>query len=283
MEADRSRGIDHKRAGLLMLLAKLIRKLIPADIQAPRRPLNEILARSGYFRFRTRVAAHGVPVPDVHLYRPLFSPWEGEASFEAIFQKVKSHTLCSRDRCYILWTTLRQALVNGGDVVECGVFRGGTALLEALTIQAHASHGGRTLHLFDSFEGMPETTEGVDRLKRGDLGKTSITTVKKLLQSFPFVDLHPGFIPATFVGLNIEKICWAHVDVDVYQSVCDCISFIYPRLVPGGFMIFDDYGFPSCPGARRAVGEGFADSAEVPICLPTGQCLIIKANESKRD
>ena len=48
--------------------------------------------------------------------------------------------------------------------------------------------------------------------------------------------------------------CWAHIDVDIYQSVRDCISFIYPRLSPGGFMIFDDYGFPKLPGCTKGGG-----------------------------
>jgi len=157
------------------------------------------------------------------------------------------------------------------------VFRGGTALLQALTMHASASRQHRMLHLFDSFKGMPETVQGVDRFKRGDLSGTSVTRVEGLLKAFPFAEVHPGFIPATFVGLKVEKVCWAHIDVDIYQSVRDCISFIYPRLSPGGFMIFDDYGFPSCPGARRAEDESFANSAEVPICLPTGQCLVVKS------
>lgn len=260
-----------------MLIPKLIGKLIPADLQVPRNSLNRILTRSGYFRLRTRFAAHGLPVPDVQLYRPLFSPWEGEPGFEVIFQKVKEHTLCSRDRCYILWTTLRQALVSEGDVVECGVFRGGTALLEAMTMQTSSHNQRRILHLFDSFEGMPETIQGVDRLKCGDLSDTSSSGVERLLNPFPFAEVHPGFMPATFVGLELAKVCWAHIDVDIYQSVRDCITFIYPRLCPGGFMIVDDYGFPSCPGARKAVDESFANLPEVPICLPTGQCLIVKA------
>jgi O-methyltransferase len=260
-----------------MFISKLIRKLMPADVQAPRSALNRILVGSGYFRLRTSIAAHGLPIPDAQLYRPLYSPWEGEPAFEEIFQSVKAHTLCSRDRCYVLWTTLRQALANEGDVFECGVFRGGTALLQALTMQASAALQHRKLHLFDSFEGMPETVQGVDRLKRGDFGGTSAKRVEDLLQAFPFAQVHSGFIPATFAGLKVDKVCWAHIDVDIYQSVCDCIGFIYPKLSPGGFMIFDDYGFPSCPGARRAVDESFAHSAEVPICLPTGQCLVVKS------
>ncbi len=139
---------------------------------------------------------------------------------------------------------------------------------------------GKQLHLFDSFCGMPPTTVGVDRLKTGDLSTTSESGVAALLERFDFAHIHAGFIPETFMGLQVERICWAHVDVDIYQSVRDCISYIYPRLAAGGFLLFDDYGFPSCPGARRAVDEAFLDLPEVPICLPTGQCLIVKQSPS---
>ena len=261
----------------MISLGKLIGALMPAEVQIPRSPLNTILHRSGYFKLRTSLAAHGLPVPDAELYRPLFSPWEGAAEFEQFYQPVEGHTACSRDRCYILWTTLRQALHVGGDVVECGVYRGGTALLEALTIRETPYSEERKLHLFDSFEGMPQTAEGIDRFRPGDFSTTSAERVQALLSDFPFVEIHVGFIPATFEGVRVAKVCWAHIDVDLFQSIEDSINFIYPKLCPGGIMVFDDYGFPSCPGARRAVDEAFADRPEVPICLPTGQCLIIKS------
>ena len=261
----------------MSLFATIMRTIMPAEIQAPPNLFREALVRSGYFKLRTKLAAHGLEMPDADLYRPLFSPWDGEPSFEKDYRLVKDHTLCSRDRCYILKMTLRQALISQGDVFECGVFRGGTALLEAMTMDGNSSGKvERKLHLFDSFQGMPQSTQEADRMKAGDLGATSAEHVAALLQDFPFAEIHPGFIPQTFVGLQVSKICWAHIDVDIYQSVRDCIQYIYPKLIPGGMMIFDDYGFPSCPGARRAVDAAFASLPEVPLCLPTGQCLLIK-------
>ena len=203
----------------------------------------------------------------------MFSPWEGLPGIqEAYYDKIKRFTMVRRDSCYVLAKTLQQSLRLKGDVVECGVFRGGTALLEAMVIAGT----GRNLHLFDSFQGMPKTCEGLDRFDEGDFCGTSADAVAAFLSPYPFVRMHVGFIPDTFRGLQIESISWAHIDVDIYQSVLDSIDFIYPRLVPGGFMIFDDYGYPSCPGARRAVDEAFADLPEVPICLPSGQCLVVK-------
>ncbi len=252
----------------------LIRRLFPPEFQPPSDLPHRLLRATGYFRLRTKVAAHGQDVPNVDLYQPLFSPWEGDTDFEPIYAEASRHTLVTRDRAWILWKTLQQALQLEGDVLECGVFRGGTALLEARTMGQQ--NDGRTLHLFDSFEGMPVTTDGVDRFESGDLGTTSVEGVRELLSFAPFVQIHQGFIPDSFTGLDIAKLAWAHIDVDIYQAVHDSVSYVYERLVPGGFMVFDDYGFPSCIGARRAVDEAFADRPEVPICLPTGQALVVK-------
>ena len=80
--------------------------------------------------------------------------------------------------------------------------------------------------------------------------------------------------------MSDSRVAFAHVDVDVYQSVWDCCEFIYPRLTTGGVMVFDDYGFPTCPGARKAVDEFFANKPETPIILQTGQAIAIRSAAS---
>lgn len=69
----------------------------------------------------------------------------------------------------------------------------------------------------------------------------------------------------------------AHVDVDIYHAITACCQFIFPRLAAGGFMVFDDYGFPSCPGARLAVDQFFADKKVYPLVLSTGQAIVFKS------
>ena len=83
--------------------------------------------------------------------------------------------------------------------------------------------------------------------------------------------------PETFDGLEAGRFSFVHVDVDLYQPTIDCCHFFYPRLVPGGMMVFDDYGFPACRGEKDAADEYFSDKAEKPFVLPTGQGIVIKS------
>ena len=253
----------------------LIRRLIPAEVQAPAPGLaRRLVAHTGYFRLRTWAAAHGEAVPDAGLYQPLYSPWLGDPDFERAYAAGAGRTLVSRDRCYVLWCTLHQALHLEGDLVELGVFRGGAALVTATTMRERGD--SRPLHLVDGFVGMPRTTHGVDRLQEGDLASTSAEDVRAALASFPWARVHEGLIPGILTEVDAERIAWAHIDVNIYTAVHDSLEWVYPRLVAGGTIIVDDYAFPSCPGARRAVDEFFCTRPEAPLCLPTGQCLVVK-------
>jgi O-methyltransferase len=252
----------------------MIRSLFPVLFQPPAGLWRRFLARTGYFRARTWLAARGGAIPDAHLYQPLYSPWLGAPDFEAEYGAIAAHTLVSRDRCYVLWRMIRQALALGGDVVECGVYRGGTALLIARAIAAASP--GRRLLLFDTFKGLPTENRDIDRMGGGDLAETSVEAVGALLGEHANVSICPGFVPDSFAGRDIQRVAFAHVDLDLYQGTQGALAFLYPRMVPGGIMVIDDYGFPSCPGARRAVDEFFADRPEAPLCLPTGQCLVVR-------
>ena len=212
-------------------------------------------------------------LPDASFYAPLFSPWLGYGPFKRVWELARPHTLVSADRCYVLYTLATQALSVRGDFWECGVYKGGTALLLAEVLATGGASSSR-LHLFDTFEGMPETDPTRDLHRRGEFADTSLAAVRQRVGGADRVVYHQGVIPKTFQGLDEATIAFAHVDVDLYRSVLDCCAFIVPRLTPGGFLVFDDYGFPSCPGARRAVDEFFRDRPERPLVLPTGQAVV---------
>jgi O-methyltransferase len=239
-------------------------------------------------KFRSAFAAVGIKartdrsnetqehmIPDAELYRPLFSPWLGQREFEQYYALAAPRTLVSSDRCYVLWTLLRQAMHINGDIWECGVYKGGTAAMMAAVLRDRALLGKR-LFLFDTFRGMPKTDAEKDIHEKGDFKNTSVEAVSRYVGADEICVLRQGLIPDTFKGLESAQIALAHIDVDIYKSVLDCMTFIWPRLTLGGFMIFDDYGFPTCPGARAAVDEFFAAKDCEPLCLPTGQAVVFK-------
>ena len=211
---------------------------------------------------------------DKALYQPLFSQWlYHHGNFAKIMAEITPFTLVSPDRVYMLYTLGHQALHFPGNFWECGVYKGGTAMMLAQLIAATPS---KHLRLFDTFDGMPVTDPNRDFPREGDFSDTSLNMVKQRVGDIPAITYYPGFIPDSFKGFEQEKIALAHIDVDIYLSVRDCCEFIYPLMVNGGFMVFDDYGFPSCPGAREAVDEFFSNKPESPLVLPTGQALVIK-------
>lgn len=124
---------------------------------------------------------------------------------------------------------------------------------------------------------MPEPTAGLDSTWRaGDLGDVDIEEVKQFLVDLPDIVFLPGLFSDTLLQLVESKFCFVHVDADLYTSVRECCEFFWPRMVNGGVVVFDDYGFPNCPGAKKAIDEYFARIAEKPVYLPTAQAFAVK-------
>lgn len=219
-------------------------------------------------------------IPSNFAYKPHYSPWL-EPAFADNFNRIRGYTGLRPESVYTLLHFLEESLWLEGDVMECGVWRGGSAKLIYESIYRNAT--GKRLHLFDSFEGMREIDAAQDRHEAGDFKDTSLDLVKGFVMgsatagdSESTVAFHKGWIPESFAGLDDLKLCFAHIDLDLYQSILDTLAFVYPRLSPRGVIVFDDYGFASCSGARKAVDEYFADKPESPFALHTGQALVVK-------
>ena len=209
---------------------------------------------------------------------PVFTPWIGQPEFEALYEGVGPLTKVSRDRCYFLAKLAEHASYLRGELAECGVYRGGSALLLCHVIVGT----GKRLYLFDSFEGLPTPQPDKDGgwFEEGQFAIDTVDSVKHLLRDFEeFTEVRKGWFPETFGGLEDASYAFAHIDVDLYRSALDCCEHFYPRLVPGGVLLFDEYGFATAPGEREAVDEFFADKRESPIVLPTGQAMVLKLPE----
>lgn len=203
------------------------------------------------------------------------TPWSEDPEFTALMTEVRGRTLVDPVRCYILYQYARATASLGGEVAEAGVYRGGTGRLLAKSVAPD-----RTVHLFDTFEGMPATDPSRDVHREGDFSDVNVEDVAAYLSDCPNVRLYPGLFPATAEPVSSLRFSLVHVDVDIYQSVKDCCEFFYPRLVPGGIMVFDDYGFLSCPGAKAAVDEFFSTRPETPLYLPTVQCVVTRYSDA---
>ncbi len=202
---------------------------------------------------------------------------ELDPDYQRRYEKVRSATGVSDDRLYVLEMFARHCAHLIGDFAECGVWRGGTAMLLA-DVMAEEEHApDRQLHLFDTFEGMPKSAElDPSGHSEGDFA-TSLESVKSRLSPFANVAFHRGEIPTRFDSVADRTFAFVHADVDLYSSTRDCLTFFYPRIVPGGILVSDDYGFRLYEkSARVAVDEFFEDKPENPISLRSGQCFVIK-------
>jgi O-methyltransferase len=242
---------------------------MPFDVEKLKTTLRDNILPSFLFRWRATLNH----VPDAKLYRPIFQPWL-LPEFQALYGEISRKTLLNAERAWTVYSLARQALSIDGDFLEAGVYRGGTALLLRRILDRMP--GPRRLHLFDTFAGMPQTDPSRDRHRQHDFRDTSVEGVSAFVGRAPRIIYHKGLVPDTFRGLEDIRLAFSHIDVDIHQSVLDCCRFVYPRTAKGGIMLFDDYGFPSCPGARQAVDEFFADKPEFPIVLRTGQAVLFR-------
>jgi len=178
----------------------------------------------------------------------------------------------SFDRKYTLDQLMQLVISVPGDTAECGAYQGASSLL----ICQRISGLKKKHHVFDSFEGLsaPGIKDGC-YWKKGDL-TTDEQIIKNRLKPFDFVVYHKGWIPHTFCRVRNETFCFVHIDVDLYQPTLDSLAFFYPRINAGGIILCDDYGFSTCPGARKAMDAFFSDKKERIVHLTTGQGLVIK-------
>ncbi|MGE4481370.1 TylF/MycF/NovP-related O-methyltransferase [Acidocella sp.] len=212
-------------------------------------------------------------IPDEDCYQSLFSPWDSARLFPE-FTEVKNLTVCSRYSAWAVAQLLRLTHDVDGDIIELGVYKGGMGLLMDHIRSSFSKP--KPLRLFDTFAGMPQTDPVLDRHREGDFSDTSLTAVKNLFAASSGVHFHEGLVEDTLPISDLGKVSFIHVDLDIYSAIKFSVEYLWPKLQPGGVIIFDDYGFPTCPGARKAVDEFFTDLPVKPFLLPFGSCFVQK-------
>jgi hypothetical protein len=167
-----------------------------------------------------------------------------------------------------LFNAVRQTAKLGGDLAEVGVYRGGSAKLIC------EAKGDRPLHLFDTFDGLPDPSALDERrFQRGQYAG-SFEAVQRFLAPYAKVYLHKGFFPRSGEPVADKQFAFVHLDVDLYESTVNALDFFYPRLKRGAVLISHDYN--NVEGVRTAIDEFFLDKPELVLEVALSQAIVIK-------
>jgi O-methyltransferase len=214
------------------------------------------------------------------------------ADFDAfenqLVSEVQPFTMTNAERIVMLSRGVRHVINVGvpGAIVECGVWRGGSMMVVAKTLQ-RAGARDRRLYLFDTFEGMPEPSVH-DRTVFGDAAmdkfearrragagsdwtRAGIDEVRSNMASTGYpaelVEYVAGKVEETLPARAPDRIALLRLDTNGYESTRHELEMLWPSVSPGGIVIFDDYGH--WEGCRRAVDEYFARLDKPPFMFRT--------------
>jgi O-methyltransferase len=227
-----------------------------------------------------------------------------DRAYAEIFDKVAPYTMTAREgleTTYALFQAVKYICQNNisGDVVECGVWRGGSMMLVAYALD-YFNDRSRDLYLFDTFAGMTKPSEvdtdvenvayrqrWEDITQQGGMmgfGDT-VEGVKAnlMLTGYPERQMHfvAGDVLQTIPATVPSRIALLRLDTDWYQSTLHELEHLYELLVPHGVLIIDDYGW--CRGARKATDEFFQRHSFKPMMhrVDQGPRILIKPNMTK--
>ena len=197
-----------------------------------------------------------------------------DQEFLNIYLQCKDYTMVSIQKSFALYNAVRYIVQNKipGDFVECGVWKGGQAMLISLTLQKERE-GGRKLYLYDTYTGMTEPGlvdvhikdkekahhrwEAEEQLDHNEWCYASLDEVQKNVIStgYPVEQLVfiKGKVEETIPATIPQNIALLRLDTDWYASTYHELQHLYPRLAEGGVLIIDDYG--TWEGSRKATEQ----------------------------
>jgi O-methyltransferase len=187
-------------------------------------------------------------------------------------------------RLHTLVWAARCALANRGDFVECGVFKGDMAWM-VVTLLGDAM-AGRTFYLYDSFEGFapglsrredyPDNPNFLDIANRTYREPGLFDAVSLRFKQNPNVRIVRGYLPGSLEKTIPETIAFLHIDLNSPTAEIAVLDRLFDRVVPGGLIVLDDYGWHFFRAQREAEDRFMAERGYAVLELPTGQGLVLK-------
>jgi len=210
----------------------------------------------------------------------------------AFVEAVRKHAATEQERS-LLWRLhtqiwcARHALDLDGDFVECGVYTGYCMGVMADYLGFGAS--GRQMYLYDTFEGIPEAYNSEGRSNRvyAEQNAANPDTIHDIARdrfaALPNVHLVRGIVPDTFAEACPDRIAFLHVDMNSAASEIAALEVLFDRVVAGGFILFDDYGWSGYRAQKEAEDVWLAARGHFVLELPTGQGLCLKRPDPEAD
>jgi O-methyltransferase len=210
-----------------------------------------------------------------------YAPWLNDAAFMGIYNQIKQQTLVDIYRCFELWEITKQIqqINPNAAILEVGVYKGGTAAVISTQLQQLKSTN--KLYLADTFIGVAKATEKDCMYVGGEHADTSIDLVEQTIKPiYKNYTILKGIFPNDTQQLVQENEVFGlcHIDVDVYESAKDVVAWVWPKLVLGGIIVFDDYGFASCNGVTNLVNEYKLLNDRIVLHNLNGHAIIVKLN-----
>ena len=207
-----------------------------------------------------------------------YAPWANCEPFCSCMARI-NFSAVDRYRCFELWQMVEQVVGIPGDILEVGVWRGGTGMILAEAILFNKLDA--KLYLCDTFCGVVNASNRDPFYRGGEFSDTSEDDVRNLFssrQDMNFVSIHKGVFPEeTGALLEGRFFRLVHIDVDVYISAKNIFEWVWKRLSIGGVIIFDDYGFVDCAGITNFVNEEIRHREDcILVHNLNGHAVIIK-------
>ncbi len=213
---------------------------------------------------------------DMRIYNK-HTNWQNDREFLALMQSFQAKYPRVKERQFFLYNLARDLRRLPGETAECGALGGASSHVIMSAFEDDRPH-----HIFDSFSGLSQPTEhdtpktqGVRALQAGEFA-SPLDETKANLASHASACFYKGWIPERFPEVADKQFCLVSIDVDFYEPTRDSFEFFFPRLVAGGAIVCDDYGFSTCPGAKKAMDEMAAKFDRHVVHIPTGQGLVLK-------
>jgi hypothetical protein len=188
-------------------------------------------------------------------------PFSHDLRYEGKDWPVEAVTMVGMRRLNCLQDLLTSATIDHdipGDVVECGVWRGGASIFMRGVLVAHGQSTRRSW-LYDSFQGLPKPQDetDLDLTMHSDYLGVSLSEVRDNFRQFGLLSdqIHfvPGWFKDTLPAASVQQIVLLRLDGDMYESTRDCLEHLYSKVSSGGYIVIDDYG--ALAVCRQAVAE----------------------------